>query len=168
MSFTFEHPLLVVARTSSRAGANFHLLSPPPSLARRWLVTEPFIVPGLYEPFNPEGGEVNFNATIVDEWTLCEALGDNMTNVLTEHYETFIVSFDTPALGGKEGEESEGGRGVGEGRRSEGKGMSPLTFDSRPTDREGLRRDRCSGTQLGPYPHRMVAYRDLGGRAFPL
>ncbi|ORY88674.1 glycoside hydrolase family 5 protein [Leucosporidium creatinivorum] len=59
-----------------------------------WLVTEPFIVPGLYEPFNPLGGDVNFNATVVDEWTLCEALGDNMTNVLTEHYETFITEKD--------------------------------------------------------------------------
>lgn len=29
---------------------------------------------------------------MVDEWTLCEALGSNMTQVITEHYETFIVS----------------------------------------------------------------------------
>lgn len=28
----------------------------------------------------------------MDEWTLCEALGANMSRVITEHYETFIVS----------------------------------------------------------------------------
>lgn len=28
---------------------------------------------------------------MVDEWTLCQALGDNLTNFMTNHYETFIV-----------------------------------------------------------------------------
>lgn len=56
----------------------------------RWLTIEPFIVPGLFEPFNGPG--INPDATVVDEWTLCEALGSNMSAVITEHYETFIVS----------------------------------------------------------------------------
>jgi hypothetical protein len=65
-------------------------LSFPPLSRNRWLTIEPFIVPGLFEPFNDAG--INHNATVVDEWTLCEALGSNMSAAITEHYDTFIVS----------------------------------------------------------------------------
>ncbi|KAK4049288.1 hypothetical protein OIV83_004225 [Microbotryomycetes sp. JL201] len=56
-----------------------------------WLTIEPFIAPQLFEPFNPQGSG-NYDATVIDEWTLCEALGSNLTTVLTNHYETFIAS----------------------------------------------------------------------------
>ncbi|KAK4047108.1 hypothetical protein OIO90_006310 [Microbotryomycetes sp. JL221] len=58
-----------------------------------WLTIEPFIAPQLFEPFNPQG-DGNYDATVIDEWTLCEALGSNLSTVLTNHYETFITEKD--------------------------------------------------------------------------
>ncbi|KAK8864596.1 hypothetical protein IAR55_001846 [Kwoniella newhampshirensis] len=55
-----------------------------------WLVTEPFIVPGLYEKyFNGPN-----NITAVDEYTLSLNMGENLTAAMTEHYETFITEKD--------------------------------------------------------------------------
>lgn len=59
----------------------------------RWLVLEPFISPAMFEPFNPgEGGQSAIPPTVVDEWTLSVALGENLTVAIEEHYKTFIVS----------------------------------------------------------------------------
>ncbi|KAM0787105.1 hypothetical protein ACM66B_006360 [Microbotryomycetes sp. NB124-2] len=65
-----------------------------------WLTIEPFIVPGLFEPFNPETDSDVYDATVIDEWTLCEALGSNMSAVITEHYETFITEKDFAQIAG--------------------------------------------------------------------
>lgn len=88
---TSPSPFPLLPRSPPSLLALSHL-SPSPHLAstNRWLTIEPFIVPGLFEPFNEAG--INHDATVVDEWTLCEALGSNMSAVITEHYDTFIVS----------------------------------------------------------------------------
>jgi glucan 1,3-beta-glucosidase len=53
---------------------------------RGWLLTEPFIVPALYEKY------VNTSSiAIVDEWTLSIAMGTNLASEMEEHYKTFIV-----------------------------------------------------------------------------
>ena len=54
-----------------------------------WFVTEPFIVPGLYEAF-PNGTA----GTSVDEYTLSLNMGDQLESAMTEHYETFITEED--------------------------------------------------------------------------
>ncbi|WVR06874.1 hypothetical protein IAU60_003910 [Kwoniella sp. DSM 27419] len=54
-----------------------------------WLVTEPFIVPGLYEKYATVNGQ-----TAIDEYTLSQNMGDNLTAAMTEHYETFITERD--------------------------------------------------------------------------
>lgn len=69
----------------------------PPLLTRlliifRWLTLEPFIVPGMFEPFNSNTDDGNGQNNAIDEWTLSIALGSNLTAAMTEHYETFIVS----------------------------------------------------------------------------
>jgi hypothetical protein len=47
----------------------------------------------MFEPFNPgEGGRSAIPPTVVDEWTLSVALGENLTIAIEEHYKTFIVS----------------------------------------------------------------------------
>ena len=56
-----------------------------------WLTIEPFITPALFEPFNSAVDGPNFTNNAVDEWHLCQVLGSNMSAVITEHYETFIV-----------------------------------------------------------------------------
>ncbi|KAI0825018.1 glycoside hydrolase [Trametes gibbosa] len=55
-----------------------------------WLVTEPFIVPALYEKY------ANASAPPVDEWTLSEHLtADNaLAEELENHYKTFITEQD--------------------------------------------------------------------------
>ncbi|EIW66983.1 hypothetical protein TREMEDRAFT_40623 [Tremella mesenterica DSM 1558] len=53
-----------------------------------WLVTEPFIVPALYEQYQ------NSNPQAVDEYTLSQALGDNLATVMEDHYKTFITEQD--------------------------------------------------------------------------
>jgi len=55
-----------------------------------WLLTEPFIVPGLYEAYDGA----------VDEYTLSDILGSNLTAVMTEHYETFITEQDFAQIAG--------------------------------------------------------------------
>lgn len=50
---------------------------------------EPFISPGIFEEWRektPAGG-----IDIIDEYTLCQAMGDEKVAALTAHYETFIV-----------------------------------------------------------------------------
>lgn len=56
-----------------------------------WLITEPFIVPALYEKYQ------NASPPAVDEWTLSEAMLNDTgpgggIQQLEEHYKTFIVS----------------------------------------------------------------------------
>ncbi|KAF5348585.1 hypothetical protein D9756_009619 [Leucocoprinus leucothites] len=55
-----------------------------------WLVTEPFIVPALYEKYvNNSGG-----TPVVDEWTLSVAMGKNLAHEMEDHYKTFITEED--------------------------------------------------------------------------
>lgn len=49
-------------------------------------VTEPFIVPALYEKYATVGG-----FAVIDEWMLCVAMGKNVAKELENHYATFIV-----------------------------------------------------------------------------
>ena len=56
-----------------------------------WLVTEPFIVPALYEKYQ------NTTPQAIDEWTLSIAMRNDTSKgggigQLEEHYKTFIVS----------------------------------------------------------------------------
>ncbi|KAI0831504.1 glycoside hydrolase [Trametes gibbosa] len=54
-----------------------------------WLVTEPFIVPALYEKY------VNTSNPVVDEYTLTQRLtADNAIDELENHYKTFITEDD--------------------------------------------------------------------------
>ncbi|KAF9013054.1 glycoside hydrolase superfamily [Cyathus striatus] len=54
-----------------------------------WLVTEPFIVPALYEKY------INTSSiAIVDEWTLSIAMGANLAKEMEDHYKTFITEQD--------------------------------------------------------------------------
>jgi glucan 1,3-beta-glucosidase len=46
----------------------------------------------MFEPFNSDSNEPGAVNNAIDEWTLSEQLGSNLTNAMTEHYETFIVS----------------------------------------------------------------------------
>lgn len=55
-----------------------------------WLVTEPFIVPALYEKYMTN----NENVTVVDEWTLSLAMGDKLPEEMENHYKTFITERD--------------------------------------------------------------------------
>ncbi|WVQ79932.1 hypothetical protein IAT38_002033 [Cryptococcus sp. DSM 104549] len=55
-----------------------------------WLVTEPFIVPGLYEKY-ATGAD---GTTAIDEFTLSQNMGSNLTNIMKEHYDTFITEKD--------------------------------------------------------------------------
>ncbi|KAF4590747.1 hypothetical protein EYR40_009344 [Pleurotus pulmonarius] len=54
-----------------------------------WLVTEPFIVPALYEKYASVGG-----FPVIDEWMLCIAMGKNVEKELHNHYATFITERD--------------------------------------------------------------------------
>ncbi|KAI0636782.1 glycoside hydrolase [Trametes polyzona] len=54
-----------------------------------WLVTEPFIVPALYERY------INTSEPVVDEWTLTQRLtADGAIDELENHYKTFITEKD--------------------------------------------------------------------------
>ncbi|OBZ75887.1 putative glucan 1,3-beta-glucosidase D [Grifola frondosa] len=61
-----------------------------------WLVTEPFIVPALYEKY------VNTSTPAVDEWTLSEAMAADTASgglqQLEDHYNTFITEKDFAAI----------------------------------------------------------------------
>jgi hypothetical protein len=50
-------------------------------------VTEPFIVPGLYEKYLTN----DKNVQVVDEWTLSLAMGGKLAEEMENHYKTFIV-----------------------------------------------------------------------------
>ncbi|KAM0748715.1 glycoside hydrolase [Meredithblackwellia eburnea MCA 4105] len=65
-----------------------------------WLVLEPFIVPAMYEPFNSASNDPNAQNGAIDEWTLSQALGTNLTARMTEHYETFITEKDFAEIAG--------------------------------------------------------------------
>ncbi|KAH9819631.1 family 5 glycoside hydrolase [Melampsora americana] len=56
-----------------------------------WLVLEPFITPYLFEKFNDPNV---VNPTVVDEWTLSQALGSQLATTLEDHYKTFITEKD--------------------------------------------------------------------------
>ncbi|KAF8827374.1 hypothetical protein HHX47_DHR4000380 [Lentinula edodes] len=55
-----------------------------------WLVTEPFIVPSLYEKYVNNSQ----NITVLDEWTLSLAMGLDLASEMGHHYETFITEQD--------------------------------------------------------------------------
>ncbi|KAH8923946.1 glycoside hydrolase family 5 protein [Atractiella rhizophila] len=57
-----------------------------------WMVIEPFIAPNLFEPY------LNDASPAVDEWTLCEKLGDSMAETIENHYKTFITEKDIAAI----------------------------------------------------------------------
>ncbi|KAJ7197147.1 exo-beta-1,3-glucanase [Mycena pura] len=61
-----------------------------------WLVTEPFIVPNLYQTI--QGRSTSSNITIIDEWTLIQAMELDTANggvsQLEDHYQTFITEQD--------------------------------------------------------------------------
>ncbi|KAF8887157.1 glycoside hydrolase superfamily [Infundibulicybe gibba] len=60
-----------------------------------WLVTEPFICPGLYEKY------INNSAVpVVDEWTLSIAMGANLAKEMEQHYATFITEKDFADIAG--------------------------------------------------------------------
>lgn len=44
-----------------------------------------FIAPGLYEPYQ------NGSIKAIDEYTLSQAMGDDLAEKMEEHYRTFIV-----------------------------------------------------------------------------
>lgn len=75
-------------------------------------MTEPFIVPGLYEKWRSN----NAGIEVVDEFTLCQAMGDQVAEEMENHYRTFIVS--NPAW------------------------CAAVLALTPPTDREGYRRNR--------------------------
>lgn len=108
-----------------------------------WLTIEPFIVPGLFEPFNADNDNPNSTNLAIDEWTLSEQLGDNLTAVITEHYETFIVSQSTF--------------------------FRSLSFAHNRTPADGTRfRSNCRcRPQLDPHSDSLLDYRDVPGRALP-
>ncbi|CAA7262821.1 unnamed protein product [Cyclocybe aegerita] len=54
-----------------------------------WLVTEPFIVPALYEEYVGKS-----NIEVLDEWTLSLAMGADLSKKMEEHYKTFITEKD--------------------------------------------------------------------------
>ncbi|KAJ6547044.1 glycoside hydrolase family 5 protein [Mycena capillaripes] len=59
-----------------------------------WLVTEPFIVPGLYQKLQATTPSI----TVIDEWTLVQAMQADTANggisQLEDHYKTFITEQD--------------------------------------------------------------------------
>ncbi|SGY89872.1 BQ5605_C039g11774 [Microbotryum silenes-dioicae] len=65
-----------------------------------WLTIEPFIAPSLFEPFNSPSNLPNATNNAIDEWHLSQALGSNLTSVITNHYETFITEKDFAEVAG--------------------------------------------------------------------
>ncbi|KAK4689910.1 glucan 1,3-beta-glucosidase, partial [Tremellales sp. Uapishka_1] len=53
-----------------------------------WLVTEPFISPALYERYQSTTPQA------IDEYTLSQAMGSNLSYAMEEHYATFITEKD--------------------------------------------------------------------------
>jgi len=56
------------------------------ALTQFLLVTEPFIVPALFEEYVNKS-----NIDVVDEWTLSLAMGTDLATKMETHYKTFIV-----------------------------------------------------------------------------
>ncbi|KAI8453984.1 hypothetical protein BY996DRAFT_8487708, partial [Phakopsora pachyrhizi] len=54
-----------------------------------WIVLEPFIVPYLFEKFNPDE-TTDTPPTVVDESSLSTALGKDLASTLEEHYKALI------------------------------------------------------------------------------
>lgn len=65
-----------------------------------WLVVEPFIVPAMFEPFNDDIDSPNGSYKAIDEWTLSEQLGTNLSAAMREHYDTFITEEDFAQIAG--------------------------------------------------------------------
>ncbi|EJT96816.1 glycoside hydrolase [Dacryopinax primogenitus] len=63
-----------------------------------WLVPEPFIVPSLFEQYQSGSCAPPYNAQ--DEWTLtnCMNQNGNATQLMEEHYQTFITEADFAAI----------------------------------------------------------------------
>ena len=59
-----------------------------------WLVTEPFIVPSLYEAYQ------NTSIRAIDEYTLSQAMGSNVGTLMEQHYSTFITEQDFALIAG--------------------------------------------------------------------
>ncbi|AGO12141.1 AaceriAEL220Cp [[Ashbya] aceris (nom. inval.)] len=60
-----------------------------------WLVTEPFITPSVFETAAEWARDAGNNASIIDEYTLCEALGPRSAKaLLQQHYDTWITVND--------------------------------------------------------------------------
>ena len=55
-----------------------------------WLVTEPFIAPGLYQQY-ATGSD---GTTAIDEYTLSQNMGSDLKTAMTNHYNTFITEQD--------------------------------------------------------------------------
>ncbi|KDR83042.1 hypothetical protein GALMADRAFT_113197 [Galerina marginata CBS 339.88] len=60
-----------------------------------WLVTEPFIVPALYEEYIGKS-----SIDVVDEWTLSLAMGSDLATKMENHYKTFITEQDFAEIAG--------------------------------------------------------------------
>ena len=71
---------------------NFYPFAGLQKNAKEPSVTEPFIVPSLYEKYmtNDE------NVTVLDEWTLSLAMGEKLPEEMENHYKTFIVREPSP------------------------------------------------------------------------
>ncbi|EDO15286.1 exoglucanase repeat family protein, partial [Vanderwaltozyma polyspora DSM 70294] len=60
-----------------------------------WLVTEPYITPSLYKDAMALAKKKGSNVTIINEYTLCEALGyDDAKELLDNHFKTWITEDD--------------------------------------------------------------------------
>jgi len=137
------------ARAATALLAHFELTAKPRFRAARaggWLVLEPFISPGIFEEWRNKTG-----FEIIDEYTLCQAMGDEKEAALTVHYETFIVRFELDQVA-----------------------RCRLTLyrlshlgDPQRADRAGLHRDRRCRSQLDPAARRLLGCRDAGRRALP-
>ncbi|KAF9564152.1 glycoside hydrolase family 5 protein [Agrocybe pediades] len=60
-----------------------------------WLVTEPFIVPSLYEEYVGKS-----NIEVLDEWSLSLAMGPDLATKMENHYKTFITEQDFAEIAG--------------------------------------------------------------------
>lgn len=59
-----------------------------------WLVTEPFIVPALYEPYEDDA------VAAIDEYASMPKYDNNATARMREHYESSITEKDFAAMAG--------------------------------------------------------------------
>lgn len=57
------------------------------------------MVPSLFEPYSGDSG-YNASVTVVDEWTLSEALGNQLQSTIEGHYQTFITERDFAQMAG--------------------------------------------------------------------